>query len=512
MTFAELEARANRLAHHLAAHGVDPAPRRAGGSDSVPLVVTFPRRLQAARRTGERQLPLHRRRDDGALRRQRRRGPGPRRRPRRRVRPGPGRPRQSPASGRDRQRRRPARRPRRHLCAALASSSSARDFPPRSADDIHILYTGGTTGRPKGVVWRHEDTYPSSRPAAPGPTPPSRRPPEPRHGTDPCRCPPDRSCTPRRNGLLIAALHRRPRHRRDRRPLRPGCRMGRVRPPGRPVPRRSTATPWPGPCSTPSHRPAGPGQPDRPCTPVEASCHRRSRPGSPGCCPTPSSSTPSARPKPAPSCFSPAAIASPGAARRRHQAGLPDTIVVDDTGTPVPPGATGLIAKTGHIPLRYHNDPREDRPDLPHLRGEALRHPGRRSPPRGRRHHHRARPPVQLHQHRRREGLPGRGRRRPHHPSRRPGLPRRRRTRRPVGTTSLRPPAPRPGHTITLDDLQTHARAALAGYKIPRSLRLVERIERHPTGQGRCPLGQNSVLTAANETTRSNGPAPGTGN
>jgi len=32
-------------------------------------------------------------------------------------------------------------------------------------------------------------------------------------------------------------------------------------------------------------------------------------------------------------------------------------IVVDDTGRPVPPGGTGMIAKTGYIPLRYHNDP-----------------------------------------------------------------------------------------------------------------------------------------------------------
>ncbi len=41
--------------------------------------------------------------------------------------------------------------------AALAGGSPARDFPPRSDDDIYILYTGGTTGMPKGVVWRQED-------------------------------------------------------------------------------------------------------------------------------------------------------------------------------------------------------------------------------------------------------------------------------------------------------------------------------------------------------------------
>jgi acyl-CoA synthetase (AMP-forming)/AMP-acid ligase II len=42
---------------------------------------------------------------------------------------------------------------------ALAAASGARDFGPRSPDDIYIIYTGGTTGQPKGVMWRHEDIW-----------------------------------------------------------------------------------------------------------------------------------------------------------------------------------------------------------------------------------------------------------------------------------------------------------------------------------------------------------------
>ena len=43
--------------------------------------------------------------------------------------------------------------------AALAAASPERDFPPRSGDDVYIIYTGGTTGYPKGVMWRHEDIW-----------------------------------------------------------------------------------------------------------------------------------------------------------------------------------------------------------------------------------------------------------------------------------------------------------------------------------------------------------------
>lgn len=42
---------------------------------------------------------------------------------------------------------------------ALARGSEARDFAPRSGADLYIIYTGGTTGMPKGVMWRHEDLF-----------------------------------------------------------------------------------------------------------------------------------------------------------------------------------------------------------------------------------------------------------------------------------------------------------------------------------------------------------------
>jgi acyl-CoA synthetase (AMP-forming)/AMP-acid ligase II len=42
---------------------------------------------------------------------------------------------------------------------ALASASEKRGFAPRSGDDLYLVYTGGTTGLPRGVLWRHEDLY-----------------------------------------------------------------------------------------------------------------------------------------------------------------------------------------------------------------------------------------------------------------------------------------------------------------------------------------------------------------
>ncbi len=46
-----------------------------------------------------------------------------------------------------------------HFPTLLRDASATRDLGPRSADDHYVLYTGGTTGMPKGVLWRHEDIF-----------------------------------------------------------------------------------------------------------------------------------------------------------------------------------------------------------------------------------------------------------------------------------------------------------------------------------------------------------------
>ncbi|MET9818573.1 MULTISPECIES: acyl-CoA synthetase [unclassified Streptomyces] len=40
-----------------------------------------------------------------------------------------------------------------------AAGSPEQGFPARSGDDQFIIYTGGTTGMPKGVMWRQEDLF-----------------------------------------------------------------------------------------------------------------------------------------------------------------------------------------------------------------------------------------------------------------------------------------------------------------------------------------------------------------
>lgn len=47
--------------------------------------------------------------------------------------------------------------PHEDRLAAVAATAGRPDPTGRSGDDRYLLYTGGTTGMPKGVEWRHED-------------------------------------------------------------------------------------------------------------------------------------------------------------------------------------------------------------------------------------------------------------------------------------------------------------------------------------------------------------------
>jgi 3-oxocholest-4-en-26-oate---CoA ligase len=57
--------------------------------------------------------------------------------------------------------------------AALAAASDSMPPVQPSPDDLYILYTGGTTGAPKGVLWRQEDIFHAAMtggvPGMPGP-------------------------------------------------------------------------------------------------------------------------------------------------------------------------------------------------------------------------------------------------------------------------------------------------------------------------------------------------------
>ncbi len=162
-TYAEMEERANRLAHHLADHGVGPGDHVGiYAQNSVEWVETlwavFKLRavwvnINYRYVEDELALPL------------RQRGPQGPRVPARVRTEGRGacstacrcsrtRSSSTTASGADLDGLQSV-----DYEEAMASGSPERDFAPRSGDDRYILYTGGTTGMPKGVVWRHEDVF-----------------------------------------------------------------------------------------------------------------------------------------------------------------------------------------------------------------------------------------------------------------------------------------------------------------------------------------------------------------
>jgi acyl-CoA synthetase (AMP-forming)/AMP-acid ligase II len=497
VTFAELDARANRLAHHFAAHGVAPGARVGlVARNSVPFVVSFLAcfKLRAIpvnvnyRYTAAEMKEIF---DDSgavalvldvdlaaecAL-----------------ALDGLASPPHLVVIGSDTG---PLGEQAVTYHAALASSSPARDFGPRSADDVHMLYTGGTTGRPKGVVWRHEDIYLFLTHGA---------------GTD-------AALAAARENPGAASLVMLPAgpfvHSSSQWILAAALISGSAIIVT--VDRFDPAGIWDVCERQGVHVLAING--DAMALPLLAAL-ASGRPGldglttvySSGGLLSPGAKAGLARALPHASVvdaigatetgllgFSPAAgeQGPPGL----RISGMPGTIVVDDTGRPILPGGTGMLAKSGNIPLRYHNDPeRTARTFITHdgkryvLPGDVARVEddgaitvlGRQSScinTGGEKVYPGEVESVLI-----------------THPGVQDclvaGVPDERWGQRVCALVQ-----PSDGHTVGLEELQAYARGALAGYKIPRTLHLVERIERHPTGKVDVRWA-NSVLTALNETT-----------
>ena len=171
------------------------------------------------------------------------------------------------------------------------------------------------------------------------------------------------------------------------------------------------------------------------------------------------------------------ATGTPGSAELRVT-GMPGTIVVDETGRPVPAGVTGLLAKTGHIPLRYHNDPDKTAQSFVTHKGTRCAIVGDVA---------RVEPDGAITVLGRQSSCINTGGEKVYpneiesvlmaHPAVEDclvvGVPDQRWGERVCALV-----APRATCTVSLEGLQAHARSSLAGYKIPRALCLVERIER----------------------------------
>ena len=116
---------------------------------------------------------------------------------------------------------------------------------------------------------------------------------------------------------------------------------------------------------------------------------------------------------------------------------------------------------------------------------------------RGRRHDDAARARLGVHQLRRREDLSRRGRGRVEGASRSVRRRRRRRARRAMGR------ARRGGHrdaarqAVTLEELDAHTRLHVAGYKVPRELHVVDKIERSPSGKPDYPWAKRIATATA---------------
>ena len=376
--------------------------------------------------------------------------------------------------------------------AALSRAHSATATSPNGRPTtLYILYTGGTTGMPKGVMWRHEDVFfgamggASSGAAADHDARGDRRTlPRAAHSVR-ARVPvharhraldglrravqrrqrrhPDPSATSTRRAL--GADRRRagelPRHRRRR--VRPPAGRGRsTRLDAAPLDLSSLARAALGRRDPVALGEAGVGRTparhprrrrlrrvgDRRSGPVGQRRRRRDRIGAPllGERPRPRCSTTTCSPsRPASSASWPAGATSRSATtriRRRPRRRSPWSTACAGRC----PATTPCIEDDGTITA--------------------------------------ARPRVGVDQHRRREGVPRRGGGRAEGARRRVRRGRRRRARRALGRARRRGRAgARPALRPTLDELAEHVRAHVAGYKVPRDVVLVDAIVRSPSGK-----------------------------
>jgi acyl-CoA synthetase (AMP-forming)/AMP-acid ligase II len=362
---------------------------------------------------------------------------------------------------------------------AASGQSANRDFPARSPDDITLLYTGGTTGLPKGVVWRQEDTYllvtsghgSDAAVDAAGVDP---------DGSAPVIMP----CGPfvhsssqwmllgaLLNGCTTVALDRFDPHR-----VWDVCEQEGVTFLG------ITGDAMAGPLVEVLG--AGRKAPESVMA-VSSSGGALSAPMK--------AALTSALPHVAvfdtigateTGLLGTAAVrAGEAAPAQLRVQGTPDTIVVDESGQAVPPGTDGRLAKGGIIPLRYHNDPEKTARTFITHNGRRYAIPGDAA---------RLEPDGSITVLGRQSSCINTGGEKVYpnevesvlksHPAVEDCLV--------VGVPDLRwgqqvcaLVKPRGSAQPTLDDLQRHARAALAAYKIPRALCLVQEVQRLASGK-----------------------------
>ena len=159
-------------------------------------------------------------------------------------------------------------------------------------------------------------------------------------------------------------------------------------------------------------------------------------------------------------------------------------------------GERGLVALRGRTPVGYYKDPRPSRrPRSSRIDGVRYSIPGDFADGRRRRHRAPARPRQPVHQHRRREGLPGGGRGGAQAAPDRGRRRRRRRARRALRRgRSPRSSSPHAGDTIDEAALIAHVKEHLAAYKAPKRVITVDTVGPRRQRQARLQGARSKAL------------------